>query len=285
MGTPRTRTRSPQGGRRGLPALAALGLAAGCVPPPDAPEELSDLTRYMYREWDSEDPRVLGIGAGNLEDILLGFDLDGDVDDRAFVQDDLVEDDVDHLVHPDEPVDDCVPIAVAARSRYGIDWHALFAIEVDQRPAEPTATEYERRFLDPEDPECFAEGSCGTLGTENEITRSNILYTVSFVMPKDFAWVEIMKDTEPTGRRAIVARSWLDRSWPSDDGNTDLQQSFTLDVWIEAEDGSTLRYQALWSDTEIPGIDSDEAVQYFTKDGIADALAAGDDAISTLYSP
>jgi len=261
-----------------------IGLVAACSPPPEAPEDLSELSRYLYREYEAEDPRVLSVGIGNLEAVLSRFDLDGDVDDRSFVPEDLEESDVAGVTHPDAPVSDNVPTAVARMSAYAVDWHALLQTESDQLPAEPTATYYLRHFEEPEDPSCFAGRSCESLRTLNDITRSNLLYEIAFEMPKTMRWVDVWVDGEPTDRRGIVARSWIERSYTSEDGDTDMVQSFTLDVWIEGADGRTLRYQSLWAEVTIPGV-PEETIQYFTQGGIDDALAAGDSAIEELYSP
>ncbi len=267
-----------------LPALIFLLVMGACSPPPEAPKDLAELSAYLFREHENEDLRVLSVGMGNLEDLLLQHDLDGDVDGRSFSLPDLDEADVSGVAHPDADLKGCLPVAVAGRSRYAIEWSALFAMESDQRPAEPSAEAYERVFIDPEDPSCYADRSCEWMRTRNYITRSNPLYTIPFELPKNFRWVPIWKDGEETGRNAMVARSWIEESFWAEDEETQMVQSFTLDTWIEQEDGSTLRYQTLWSETIIPGVTDEDLIRYVIVDGIGDAFEAADDAFEEMYS-
>ena len=62
--------------RSGMFLAAALGLAVGCgAPPVEAPAEIDELSKYLFENFDSEDPAVMLAGAENLEAYMLLLDL------------------------------------------------------------------------------------------------------------------------------------------------------------------------------------------------------------------
>ena len=56
----------------------------GCRPPPEAPSELSELSRYLYANWHNEDPDFVGVGLVSLEDFIATIDLDAQLNDRSW---------------------------------------------------------------------------------------------------------------------------------------------------------------------------------------------------------
>lgn len=266
------------------PALLLFVSAAACSPPPEAPTEWNELTRYLYREFDNEDPRVLEAGVVNAEDLLLSLDAqpERDVDERAFVLEDLSLDDVAAIERPDRPIENCVNIAVARASAHGVDDFAWMQIQSDQTPVEPTAESYVREVVEPEDPQCFSEGTCGVIRTRNDIRRVNFLMSVNLVLWKDVRRIAVIRDGEDTGRQALLARSWVAESFEGDNGNTAILQSYTPDLWIDQGDGTSLRYQGLYQESDVGGEVSDDIVLATLKNSIDDALAAGDEGITEL---
>lgn len=264
-------------------ALLAVLLVAGCAPPPEAPEGLSDISRYLIREFDNEDPRVMEAGLANLEAALSVYDLEGPRADRGFDPDDLTEEDVAAIEHPDVPVDGCVPVGLAGGSPHDVQWFGRYTEVSDQSPAEPSAASYARTFLAPEDPACFFEGDCALLNTTNDIRRANIIYTVDFELWKDFRWFDMVVDDEPTGRRALVSRSWLKDSFPGVNGQNTIVQSFTLDVFIGAEGGGTSRYHVLWSEADLATPVDESVTQGTVRLSIDQHFDAHDEAITELF--
>ena len=52
------------------PLLVGL-LLLGCrKAPPEAPKDLQELSRYLYREWQNDDPEVMAAGMDNLHAFL-----------------------------------------------------------------------------------------------------------------------------------------------------------------------------------------------------------------------
>ncbi len=247
----------------------------GCASP-EAPDELSDLTRFFIRELVRADDALLADGLANFEAVMADVDLRStNTLDRAWAPDDLHEDDVWDTEHPDIPADRCVPIAVARRSDHGIDLHLRSLVEPDQASAQPSAETYDRELIEG-DADCFVDGSCTFIDTTNAITRSNPIYSVDYTMPKEYRRLE-MED----GRVAVVGRSWLDRSWQSTNSDAELILSWVADVYIDGPDG-ILRYEAVYSHTFIPGAD-DTTIANTVRTSTNDTLEAEDQRITDLY--
>jgi hypothetical protein len=266
-------------------SLLLLLACAACAPTPEAPAELSDLNRYLLREFDNPDPAFLEAGTLNLREHLRAVDPAADLGDRAWQPTHLTEEDVADMARPDVPLDGTVNVGVAALSIHPLHKHARYMTEVDQRPAEPTATEYERRFLDPTDPTCFPEQECLRLNTFNLIRRENALFRLNFELFKDLQQVRIGGPDHEPEAWAMVARSWIQEPFTGDNGGTVMQQSFTLDTWVEDPDqGGTWRYQALWSETDLGDGDIDEGLIRGTmRLGIDGNLENADEAITEAY--
>lgn len=262
--------------------LVALLLLVGCTPAPEAPQELSELTRYLLREFDDEDPRTLQSGLENLQAILAELDLEGPRSERSFLPDHLQADDLVDLPRPDVPLDGCVPVAVAGRSEHSPDLFGRYTQVVDQSPAEPTASSYARTFVEPQDHACFAEASCERLITANQVRRTNAVYTVDYVLLKDFQWVPMTADGEETGERALLSRAWMDESAVGVNGQNTIVQSFTLDAFLPV-DGGTWRYHALYSEADLAVEVDDEITAGTIRLSIDQHFDAHDAAISDEF--
>lgn len=259
-------------------------LLVGCVPPPDAPEDLDALSRFLYREQAWPTPSVPADGLENLRVALDAVpDLQGSVLDRSWSLSDLTEDDVADLpTRPDRDPALAAGVAVAYLSERPLAEHARAQTEADQRPFEATAPDhYDRSFPGMDDPMCFVDGTCEVLETFNEATRENLLMTITFELRKDFRWL-----TLADGRRGFLARSWYEKSWSGDRENVTVWQSYSVDAWIEADDPArTLRFQTLWSETDLGIPVSDEAVVATVRGGIDDFFQQFDEAAAALYQP
>jgi hypothetical protein len=259
-----------------------LAVLLACTPPPEAPSELNDLTRYLYRTQADPDDAVVKAGLDNLQLFLADKDLSGDasVNDRSWALDDLREEDVADLERPDRDLALEIGLSVARESQWPPEDHARAQSETDQRPFEPTAKDlYERSFPNEPDPACFVARTCTLLESFNHATRKNVLMDVTFELWKDFRWVALDDD-----RHAIIARSWFKEPWPGADGDIILQQSNALDIWLGQDDGTTWRFQALWSETEGLAV-SDDIILGTVKLATDDIFETGDEQIGELYHP
>ncbi|HCP46135.1 MAG TPA: hypothetical protein DIU15_08845 [Deltaproteobacteria bacterium] len=253
----------------------------GCTPPPEAPEDLSELNRYMYREWDAEDPEVLEAGITNLDEFVQAMDFDGELGDRASAPTGLEEEDVIDVERPaGRSLLDTVNVALAYHSPWPITDHAALIIREDQAPAQPSAPEYTRYFLNVDDPTCFVTQDCDMLQTSADVIRQNPLMSVHMSFFKSFRWTEISETDTQEARRAIVARSWMADSFESETPGTVLWQSYAIDIWMENSDDTVHRYQVMWSETEIPGITDPDIIRGTLRLSMDDTFEAEDAVIA-----
>ncbi|HJN73041.1 MAG TPA: hypothetical protein QGF58_03810 [Myxococcota bacterium] len=225
--------------------LAALA----CRKSPEAPAEISELTRYLAREVQDEDIEVLAAGVEQLDAHLATIDMEGDiVDERSWIVDVLTEDDVALYEHPDRSLDVLVTLGVVGEELHAIEDHAPYMMWVDQTNINAGVVYYTRTFPDTEDGSCFAEGSCESILTFNHSIRENALYEVYLEVYKYWRWVEL-----DDGRRAVVAFAWFEESWPTTNGKeAHLWQNFELDVWMDhPTDEKIWRYYVSWTENDV----------------------------------
>ncbi len=267
--------------------MALLAALWACKPPPEAPQELEELSRYLYREWGAEDLRVQADGLRELAALLDEVPLvDGALLDRSWSLPDLEPDDVAPIDRPDRDLSAAPGVAVATRSVWPVADHARQQTEADQTPFEPTAKDhYDRSFVDPADPACFVDGGCAVMVTSNEATRKNLVIPngVTFLLHKTFRWVDMNEGVEDEPpRMAFLSRSWFSESWSSENGKTTLFQSYSVDVWIPDGDG-TVRYQTLWSETDLGIPATEDQVIGTVKGGIDSFYRHVDRALADAY--
>jgi hypothetical protein len=256
---------------RSLVFLVAL---SGCGPQ-DAPTDLNELTHFLYREWDDD---------LHMQDALLKldaqkFNLDGSTDDRSYHMTPLSRDDLMGVNWPmSRDPNKAIGSCVVRRSKWGMDDQVKLIQLPDQLDAEPSATHYARTFVDPTDPSCFTAQGCSILKTDNDITRDNSAITVSFLLHKNYRWVRLGPD-----RWAIAARSNTDHPYKGSKDGTAINQSYSMDIFLQQPDLRTVRYQCSWSETDL-GVDLDDGlVLAILVTGVDQALSASDDAIQKHF--
>jgi len=252
---------------RGVVGLLLLVLSSGtgCERIPEAPTELNELSAYLFRNFEHEQEETRSTGMANLQAFFADVDLTQPYQDLAYAVDDLTEEDVADVVHPDRDPALTLPVGLVTGSAFPPDDHATIIILEDQTPVEPNSpTTYDRAFVDPTDPSCFPDRGCLVLRAENHIWRENAVVDLWHDTHKDFRWVELGE--EGSGEWGILARSWLEETVVGEVGNVTLHQNFSIDVFLPDGDGA-IRYMALWSETEIEGI-PDETMEFTAKLGI-----------------
>lgn len=231
-------------------ALLLCGLSA-CTPPPEAPEDLGELTLYLFANFDDPDPAVMQAGMVNMLTFLEEFEEGGDLGidspatDRAWQLPALEEENWGGADHWDGgSAENQMPVGVAVRSAYpGGDHAELVGLE-DQTPLESSSSaRYDRTFLTDFDE--WLAGDVALLQTENSIDRDNILLTLTYTAYKDYRWVEM-----PDGSQASIARSWTTEEYINEPGagtaNEDRMEFFSnVELTIPSGEGS-LRYNCLW---------------------------------------
>ncbi len=266
-----------------LSCLLPLMVALPACTIQEAPTELSDLNRFLFREWASEGDQLLGDALLNFEAQMANVNLSGALGQRSFVPENLSEDDAIGITHPERSFADLLGVAVAHSSPWSTAEHVLLIVAEDQTPAQPTAPLYQRSFTQGSDPDCFAERACMQLTSMNEVRRENLLMSVNFTVAKDYRWVRV--ENEEGGERwGIIARSWFSESFPADSGGSTLWQSFTLDLWLDQPEGGLLRYESMWTETEIPGVTDPDIVRGTIRVSLSDTFDAEDSYLEDLQT-
>lgn len=269
--------------------MLLVAMLAGCpaAPAPGNPE-FNDAVRQSFIAFDAPQVEV-AYGLRALEGAVYGaMDVTaGNSTDRSLSPERLTDADVAALDHPDVSPADALPVAVAIASPHPLAAHQHVQMLADHTPVEPFSPHhYDRTFLDGQD--CWLDQGCERLSTYNELTKENALMTIPYAFYKDFRWIDLeLPDPAdvPAGedppvttddpRWGYVARSWQTESYPGLDGDTNLLQSYTIEVWIPRDDGA-LRMLAVWQQTLL-GVDvSDDLVAGTVRVGIDDTFAAGD---------
>lgn len=266
---------------RGVLCLALACEALACTIQ-EAPTELSELNRFLYREWGVSDETLLTDGVANFVAVMAPVDIEGSLSERSFQPGLLSAEDVQEHERPDRPLENLLGVAVAYLSPWSTADHARIITIEDQTPAQPTAPLYQRTFTGAASPECFLSRECMTLTSVNEVRRENLVLSVDFTVFKDYRWVPLDDASEQNGRWSILARSWFTESFASDNGNSTLWQSHTLDLWMDRPDGSLLRYQSLWTETEISGVSDPDLILGAVRLSLDDTFEAEDDFIEEL---
>lgn len=252
-----------------LLAIVVLSGLCACKPLPDAPRELSELSTYLYRSFEDEDPDVLTAGMNNLASYFEDLNFDQDWDNLAYTVADLTEEDIEGVERPDRDPADCLPVGLVSASNHKPSRQAKVIVLKDQSPVEPNSPEhYKRSFMEPESPACFPDGECELLRTDNDIIKDNALMTIPYTMRKDYRWVDMtVKDgDDELETQGILARSWCDKVAYSEDGDTTVYQSFSIDVFLPRGKSQGIRYMTLWSETDA-GV-GDDVMQYTLKGGM-----------------
>ena len=296
-------------------------LLAACQASPPANPSFNDAIQFAFREFETEEPARLAFALRQLErEVYLSVDVSDDSNlDRSLSPTGLTEDDLVGLQHPDRDPSLAVPIAVTKLSQFMVSDHQQLPLLSDQRPIEPgSPTFYERTFLDGDS--CWLESShsylsedsgdelnCHFLRTLNNLTKENALLTLTYVLSKDYRWVDLSlpdpaAQVDPEAapvepRWAFVARSWTSERAANEEDNRSIEQSYSFEIWLprngrgfvrdgseqNAEDGDwstdstgggTLRMMSVWAESDIGAEISDEIVAYATRGGIDDIFDA-----------
>ncbi|MDP2313750.1 MAG: hypothetical protein Q8P41_12655 [Pseudomonadota bacterium] len=245
-----------------------------CTTAQDAPPEFSDAARYGLEHFDDPEEDALAAPLLALEAEIDGtLDMSSDVSaDRSLALEVLTGEEIDGLTHPDrDPSAAIPPVALARDSAFPVASHVEVAMRADLSPMEPNSPDlYERALTDGGD--CWAAHECVFLRTVNNVNKTNFLMDVTYVLNKDYRWVDL-----GDGRLALAARSWMPESGFGLDGGTTIWQSYTFEIFVPREGDTTLRMMAVWSESEFSVQPSEETVASVQLVGIDDIFKAHDE--------
>lgn len=259
---------------RSVGLFCVLLLSAGCKKPPvEAPAELGELGRFLFANFDNEEPDELIAGIPALEKYMDEHDLTGKLDDRTYAMPPLTKDDWGTIKGPaGKNPEDQLPVAVFGLSKHKLQPNLKLTGETNHVCIESNTTVFYRRTFDT-DKDCFLNGDCEFLRTSNEVRKENSLAKVWYDMYKDY---RVVIDDED--REVLFARGWTEESFAADKGNNSWDQLYTLEVWVP-DGGKTKRFYAYWSEIHIAGL-GDDFVQSSVKTGIEEGYFNADQFIS-----
>lgn len=259
---------------RSLMTLAGAATLVGCVQPVESPEELVDPTFFFFSEFETADDEraaeaVLALEAATFDVV----DLDGERSGRQWQPPPLT---AEHLGGATAPagVDPelQVSVQVAGLSRHPVSVHDAGVLIPDQAPLEPSAPVHDRSF--PDGTDCWETPSCERIDTINQISKSNILYTIDYDTEKDFRRL-----TLPDGRAVLFARTWNDEVAIGEEGINSIDQNYSTDVFVEDKDdpGKTRRIMTVWTSVTLPNTNpSDDLIRTTVALGIDSLFARHD---------
>ncbi len=249
-----------------------LWYVLACTPPIEAPTELNELSRYLYREFEAEDPDTLAAGLDNLGAWLGELDLTVDTNERTYSLDPLQEDDVAGLTRPEgRALSDLLGLGIAHDSPYALPDHAAYVVWEDQLTMSPLS-EYHWRHFDGDGAACLPDASCEVARATDELKKDSVFIKVELALEKDFRWV-VLAD----GQQALIARAWFEESFAGESGQNQLWQNHALDVYLPSANGHVLRWYVTWAESEFSGADDDIKIGIL-RSGIEDFLDACDEA-------
>ncbi len=241
--------------------MILLPLLVACEPPPPATEPFNDAAVAALANFEETTPDVLVRAAEQLEDeIFAELDLDGDTTVRSLTPERLSEADVSDLDGPDRDPALALPVALAARSPHPVTAHDPIVLLPDQTELEPFAVSYLRSFSAGE--ACYPD-DCAFVRTDNAITKDNFVMVMTFDLRKDWRAYALSD-----GRRARVARGWMEAGATAESGDDRVEQSYALELWTEQDDGTTLRLLVLWAETVMEPASDDTTVALATRLGM-----------------
>lgn len=252
-------------------ALLALVGVVGCKQAVEAPSELAELSVWLWSSFEDPEPEVLSTGLDNLWAFQQAeIELSTGWEDRGFdALDRLDRDAVDPLVDHDNDPAAAIGMGLFFPSRFSPGGHLDIIGMRDQAPVEPSSPDhYVREFVE-NDPGCMRERACEVLRSMNDVHRDNFLYALEYEMGKDWRWVETAEGP------ALLGRSW-NVGENTNDSNVRLLQGYALDVFLPRGDAS-VRYHAVWQQTDMPGGLTDEDLTRAVLKGIDDQLTLHDD--------
>jgi hypothetical protein len=287
-------------------ALFALLFLAACAPPPAANPEFSDAAAFAFIEFDSDRPEDLAFALRNFEQQLyLSVDVDAEASaDRAVAPENLTDEQLETLDHPDRPAAGLLGVGVIKPSLHDVAAHTGYILLDDQVPVEPSSPDhYDRTFTEGRD--CWPTQNCEFLRTDNDLTKDNFLLTITYRLFKDYRWIDLglpdpadvppgedaVNPGEP--RWALAGRSWTTEEAVGEQGNSTIQQSYSIEVWLprdgggfvrdgsetnedggewtgDSTGGGVLRSMVLWSETDLGADVDDTLVINTTRGGIDD---------------
>lgn len=250
-----------------------LLLLVACKPPETAPTELTELAAWLFQHQDEAELLPDGLAQ-----------LDAWLETHAGQQDGytlapLTEENVAEVEHADRDLAAALGAVAEAASPHPLDAHAAFVLLPDQSVVNPDDYDrFERTLLAGGD--CFGPATCAELLTWNDVIKNAAFgVQIPYEYGKDYHRVAY-----PWGdgtRWAMVSRGSVPEESFGEDGENGILQSYTLDVFLERDDGIH-RVQAQWSEMALVLDLPDDYLLQELVDGLQGVFKDTDAAIESL---
>jgi len=263
-----SRAGSPTGYTAGMLILTLLA----CRPPPEAPDAIGELGRFLFLHFDDTDPTELEAGVTNLAAALREQDFEAPINDRTFSMPVLRPQDLGALSLPaGTRADDQIGVAGSGVSAFPLEDQLELILDPVQTCIESSVTTWAgRAFIG--DPSCFFDG-CDRVEAVDEVRRETGIARVWYDQPR--AWRALSTASSPDAIDVVLGRAHLERVFEGDGGANAYRQLFVLDGFV-ADGDRTLRWYASWSDIDIVGL-PDGFLTGLVVSGLEQALDYGDE--------
>ena len=168
--------------------LIATASAIGCKAPADAPEELNELTAFIFEHAQDTDPAQVEQGVANLE-TWMSKRLEETQD--GYVVNNLTPESVGSLDQCTRDITGLVGAAVGTTSKYQVDELTTAWLTTDPLRVSDAFVSYHRDIL-VNDIDCFLEQDCDTLHYDSYSTKKLALgIEAESVNRVQWRWVEM----------------------------------------------------------------------------------------------
>ncbi len=226
-------------------------LAVGCKRPPDAPNELNQLTGYLFVHGADDDHHELKAGFNNLRPWLENR-LEDTTD--GYTVNNLSQNEVNTLDACERDIRGLIGAAVGTVSEYQVEDFVDTLIVGPQMEVYDNYLSF-RREPYRNDAKCFAEQECSQYFYDSFAKKKFPLGIQAKSSSRvQHQWIELDEGT------AHISRSWLMLPIQATPDWVNVQQQFYLSVMMPWTDGQSIRLQAIWAVTEFANAPVPEAM-------------------------
>jgi hypothetical protein len=238
----------------------AVAATVGCKPPPDAPDDLENLSEYIFAHMGDEDTAELEAGIANLK-IWLETDSNLESTLEGYTVNDLKDESVNALDDVERSIRDSLYGAAVAheydhsmkdlkQTMFVDDWSAVSSGTYDCS---------ERVYASADQPSCIVDGSCMELSYETDSVSSwaGAVDVISTSLGE-------VRRIDIDGEEIILQRTWLEG--PSETSGllgdkVELYAQYFVNIMFPSSTGSILRTTATWMDVQVGDIDNLDLVK------------------------
>jgi hypothetical protein len=218
-----------------------IGCLVGCGPA-EAPEELDQLTGFLFVHAQDEDLKQLDAGFVNLRKWMNNHLAETK---EGFTVNNLSQKEANELDACERNITGLIGAAVATESAFGVVPVVGVTVAGPTMEVFPGFLTYQRENI-LNDADCFMDQSCELLHYDTYSVKQFPLGIEASVNNRtQHRWIETDQGT------AHISRSWLMQPLRATPNWLQVRQQFYLSAMIPWKEGKSIRLQALWAITEL----------------------------------